>query len=274
MGCSRWSLGIDIQPHQLMAVALARRRDGFQLRGWWRFPLLGADPVRLPADLPQVLSALRTRLPHRLSVRAAFPVEQAIRHTLPGSGQKLTPAQHQAWLLAQSERQLMLPASELACDFARLSGTTGQWQVCAIRRTQRDAWCAAFAQAGLALQRLTLMPCALRTLARLAGEAPTVPLIHSDGQRFCWIAPWGQPLQYGCIPCAAGLAAASAAWHEAVPSGEAAPAPLLCGDGYGRAGWSPFSLLRHRSSPLPSEPALFCVALGLASMAEEQPWTI
>ncbi|XEH07243.1 pilus assembly protein PilM [Edwardsiella tarda] len=226
MECGRWLLGIDIQPHQLIAVALVRRRDGDQLRGWWHFPLRGeATPTRFPADLPQALSALRARLPRRLSVRTAFPVEQAICHTLPGTPPALTPLQQQTWLWAQSERRLMLPASELACDFTRVADSTGSWQVCAIRRTQRDAWCALFAQAGLVLRRLTLLPCALRTLARLVGEAPTVPLIHGDGQRFCWIAPWGQPLQYGCIPCEAGLAAASAAWEAAAPSGEESPRP-------------------------------------------------
>lgn len=275
MECGRWLLGIDTQPHQLIAVALVRRRDGDQLRGWWHFPLRGeATPTRFPADLPQALSALRARLPRRLSVRTAFPVEQAICHTLPGTSPALTPLQQQTWLRAQSERRLMLPASELACDFTRVADSTGSWQVCAIRRTQRDAWCALFAQAGLVLRRLTLLPCALRTLARLVGEAPTVPLIHGDGQRFCWIAPWGQPLQYGCIPCEAGLAAASAAWEAAAPSGEESPPPLLCGHGCGQTGWDPFSLLRHRSAPLPREPAQCCVALGLALMVETPQWTI
>lgn len=167
----------------------------------------------------------------------------------------------------------MLPASELACDFTRVADSTGSWQVCAIRRTQRDAWCALFAQAGLVLRRLTLLPCALRTLARLVGEAPTVPLIHGDGQRFCWIAPWGQPLQYGCIPCEAG-------WRQLAPLGRRRrrrvrnlPALTV---------WSrmwpdrlgSFSLLRHRSAPLPREPAQCCVALGLALMAETPQWTI
>ncbi|XEH56651.1 hypothetical protein NMD70_01255 [Edwardsiella tarda] len=134
----------------------------------------------------------------------------------------------------------MLPASELACDFTRVADSTGSWQVCAIRRTQRDAWCALFAQAGLVLRRLTLLPCALRTLARLVGEAPTVPLIHGDGQRFCWIAPWGQPLQYGCIPCEAGLAAASAAWEAAAPSGEASPRPYCVVTDVARPAGIPF----------------------------------
>lgn len=55
MECGRWLLGIDIQPHQLIAVALVRRRDGDQLRGWWHFPLRGgyayAIPRRSPAGL-------------------------------------------------------------------------------------------------------------------------------------------------------------------------------------------------------------------------------
>ena len=92
MECGRWLLGIDIQPHQLIAVALVRRRDGEQLRGWWHFPLRGeATPTRFPADLPQALSALRARLPRRLSVRTAFPVEQANCQTQPGTPPALTP---------------------------------------------------------------------------------------------------------------------------------------------------------------------------------------
>ncbi|MDA6076679.1 hypothetical protein O0544_09380 [Edwardsiella anguillarum] len=45
MGSGHWRLGIDIQPAQLIAVALSARRDGIQLRGWWRLPLT-ADPDR------------------------------------------------------------------------------------------------------------------------------------------------------------------------------------------------------------------------------------
>nr|WP_252860711.1 hypothetical protein [Edwardsiella ictaluri] len=76
MGGGHWRLGIDIQPAQLVAVALSARRDGIQLRGWWRLPLT-VDPDRdgLSPSLPATLTTLRARLPRRLSVRAAFPAE-------------------------------------------------------------------------------------------------------------------------------------------------------------------------------------------------------
>ncbi|SPW32358.1 Uncharacterised protein [Edwardsiella tarda] len=62
MECGRWLLGIDIQPHQLIAVALVRRRDGDQLRGWWHFPLRGeATSTRFPPI---------SRRPYRHCVRA------------------------------------------------------------------------------------------------------------------------------------------------------------------------------------------------------------
>lgn len=119
MGSGHWRLGIDIQPAQLIAVALSARRDGIQLRGWWRLPLT-ADPDRdgLSPSLPAALAALRARLPRRLSVRAAFPAERAIRDTLAGSALPLTPWQRHRLLLAQGERQLMLPAHQMVCDFA------------------------------------------------------------------------------------------------------------------------------------------------------------
>ncbi|WFN97488.1 hypothetical protein MAY91_05445 [Edwardsiella ictaluri] len=119
MGGGHWRLGIDIQPAQLVAVALSARRDGIQLRGWWRLPLT-VDPDRdgLSPSLPATLTTLRARLPRRLSVRAAFPAERAIRDMLPGSTLPLTPWQRHRLLLAQGERQLMLPAHQLACDFA------------------------------------------------------------------------------------------------------------------------------------------------------------
>lgn len=271
----RWFLGIDIQPRQLVAVALSARRDGFQLRGWWQFPLAvppGQDGIS-PA-LPAALAALRARLPHRLSVRSAFPAGQAIRDTLPGSTLPLSPWQRHGLLLAQSERQLMLPGHELACDFAPDPAGGGRWQLCAIRRAQRDRWCELFERASLPLQRLTLAPCALRRLARLAGESPEAPLIHCDGQRFGWITPWGMPLQYGFVPIAAGVETACAHALDGCAPTALAPAPLLCGCDCGRRGWSGFTALRHLSSPLPSEPALFCLALGLALMTESPTWTI
>ncbi|WLJ43294.1 hypothetical protein Q8004_16065 [Edwardsiella piscicida] len=60
MGGGHWRMGIDIQPAQLIAVALSARRDGIQLRGWWRLPLTAApDRDGLSSSLPAALAALR-----------------------------------------------------------------------------------------------------------------------------------------------------------------------------------------------------------------------
>ncbi|EPC5195673.1 pilus assembly protein PilM [Edwardsiella piscicida] len=274
MGGGHWRMGIDIQPAQLIAVALSARRDGIQLRGWWRLPLTAApDRDGLSSSLPAALAALRARLPRRLSVRTAFPAERAIRDTLPGSALPLSPWQRHRLLLAQGERQLMLPAHQLACDFAPAPEGGGRWQVCAVHRAQRDRWRALFDGAGLPLQRLTLAPCALRRLARLAGESSAAPLIYGDGRRFCWIAPWGSPLQYGFVSLADGPETACAQAVAALPPGVTeGVAPLRCGSDSGSRGWSGLRAVRHLVSPLPADPAAFCLALGLALMPESPPW--
>ncbi|WP_392404964.1 hypothetical protein [Edwardsiella piscicida] len=77
MGGGHWRMGIDIQPAQLIAVALSARRDGIQLRGWWRLPLTAApDRDGLSPSLPAALAALRASL---VTLAAASPAAGAGR---------------------------------------------------------------------------------------------------------------------------------------------------------------------------------------------------
>ncbi|WFN97487.1 hypothetical protein MAY91_05440 [Edwardsiella ictaluri] len=49
-------------------------------------------------------------------------------------------------------------------------------------------------------------------------------------------------------------------------------APLHCGSDSGHRGWSGLRAVRHLVSPLPADPAAFCLALGLAVMPESPLW--
>ncbi|WP_227745136.1 hypothetical protein [Hafnia paralvei] len=90
-----------------------------------------------------------------------------------------------------------------------------------------------------------------------------------------WAAPFSQSLAFGYIPREVGEEHSSVA--ERVTSHAAqydVPAhSMLCCGAVQSSGWSPFSALTFLQPPLPAQPEMFALAIGLALCAERTSWS-
>ncbi|EGY28000.1 hypothetical protein Rin_00020860, partial [Candidatus Regiella insecticola 5.15] len=77
-----WQVGLDIQMNFIRALAVTRRRYGWQLRYWWQQALpsgiLQAGNLQQPEALSERLCLLRKQLPQNISLRIALPAQRIL----------------------------------------------------------------------------------------------------------------------------------------------------------------------------------------------------
>ncbi len=81
-----WQVGLDIQMEAIRALAVIRRRNGWQLRYWWHKILpsgvLREGILHQPDILSEQLKLLRKQLPRHISLRIALPAQRILQHTI------------------------------------------------------------------------------------------------------------------------------------------------------------------------------------------------
>ena len=174
-----------------------------------------------------------------------------------------------------AERSLMLPRSEFVCDYTRLPSQPKAWLMTAVRQQDMRDWQTPLIAAGLTPTVADITPCALRRVAALSGQSPTALLLHVGEYVLTWTAPFSQPLAFGFItrqndesmPELIERAVAHAAL-QGIDSVEV----LTCGTN-NASDWSPFRALTYLQPPLPSQPEMFALAVGLALCEERTSWS-
>ncbi|MBW7981278.1 hypothetical protein ES150_01720 [Enterobacillus tribolii] len=273
MFSQRWQTGVDISPGGMCAVALSRRRDGWQLKRWWQLSppadLFCDGRLQRPRQLGEWLRDWRRELPANARIRLGLPPAQVMQRYLPRPDRQLSPAVRQEALRIAVEKQFHLSCKEMAYDYAPAARDGDGVVVTAARRRDLQGWLDAMSVAGLTPDAVDITPCALRRVAALCGTPPDKLLLYRTSQTLLWVSPRPQPLAYGCV--AAGDDDVSQAVCAALQAG-------FTGDGYLLSGaaapaeWSPFGFLRQLQPPLPRQPQDFTLALGLALHPGAEAW--
>ncbi len=271
-----WQVGLDIQNGYARAIAVQKRRNGWQLRHWWQQPLpqdvMRQGILHETEQLIVILSRWRRLLPVTLSLRICLPAQRIIQLRLPTPDSRLLEPQRDAFIRASAAKKLPLAVESLLIDYRAESCDSGQLLVTAAREEEVAQWQGCLAQAKLFPDAIELTPCAIQQSACSAGVPAESLLLHRMNQQWLWVAPHGLPFQFGLLE--EDEAPAAGQWRETLCG--LYSASKLCGDDIyyssvkqelppaGLCDWSPFSAFRHKSPPLPVESGAFAIAAGLA----------
>lgn len=273
-----WQIGLDIQNRSVQAIALQRRRHGWQLRQWWRQPLsedvLCDERLEHPQHLIPVLRRWRNLLPRRFSLRIALPAPLVLQHCLPPPAQPLDRAALTWYVKAQLASLLPLGGQAVALDYRQDNQAPHPLYVTMARQQEMNQWLACLAEADLVPQVVEITPCVLRTLARNAGVAADHLLLHSCDTHWLWASPWEQSLSFGVLPLSTasedqaaqtaylatgGQRTQNVCYSKPPPTGLPTSSVLL----------SPLSMIQQLHPPLPEQPAIYALAIGLALRGED-----
>lgn len=297
MRLQAWQVGLDIQTGFARAIAVQRRRYGWQLRHWWQHPLppstLREGMLHQTEPLIALLSQWRATLPSDISLRICLPAQRIMQLILPEPDALLREPQRSAFLFANAAKQFPLSIQSLVMDYRTDPCGDKNVVVTAARQQELQHWLACLSQAKLFPQVVDIAPCALQIAASLAGLQAETPLLHQLTEGWLWASPTGLPFQFGIFDADmfdANIFDAEEHGSEKITvsatPGEAIRqqyrAAKLCAEGVyyssetgtvvpaGMSGWSPFSALAQMSPPLPAIPSAFVLATGLALRPDDR----
>lgn len=275
-----WRVGLDIQNGVVRALAVQRRRDGWQLRHWWQLPLpsdtLRAGSLHDPDSLCEVLHQWRRELPRFISLRIALPPALIFQQRMAAPDSRLREPERSGYIEKMASRTLPVSRDALALDYRDDPHTPDTVLVTAARKTALTAWLSCLARAGLYADVVDISPCALRCVARQVGISPHAPLLHRFEDSWLWISPVGQPLHFGTFTSQDSGEHATpldyireiderfpASAHYPVYLSSSVPNTDI-GDVERLIPWSPLAAFSYQQPPLPTEPSTFAIAAGLA----------
>lgn len=270
MAFQTWQVGLDIQNTQLCALAIQRRRGGWQLRRWWQ-QALPQDTLRngVLQSSPALLAALRQlkqQLPRRSSLRVALPDRLVLQRPLPLPAQRLQEPGLARYVTAAAQQLFPVEPEALALDY-RASEAARQLYVTAARREAIDQWLAPLQESGLRPAVLEPTTCALAQVAQAAGLPHHAGVLLHRHTQWLWycrasdrlagsasLEMTAEETAQRCFPQASIL-------YGCAPAHIALPAAFLR--------FSPCRLFYWRQPPLPQQEAAFCIAAGLALRPED-----
>ncbi|AYC20888.1 hypothetical protein DZA65_04045 [Dickeya dianthicola] len=291
-----WQVGLDIQNGFMRALAVQRRRHGWQLRHWWQLPLpsgtLSGGSLHHPAALCTVLRQWRQELPRFVSLRLGFPASRVLQQRLALPDRRLREPQRGEYIGKMAAKVLPVSGDDLALDYRPDPQTPNRLLVTAARQTELHVWLDCLRDAGLQPDAVDITPCALRCMAAQAGLATDRLLLHRFDDHWLWVAPLGEPLAFGTFypddiypdnmtsrsdggattpdvlkyvsTCYQNNASHQAYFSASAPEYmQQVPATLIP--------WSPLSAFDRQQPPLPAFPAAFAIAGGLAIRPEDTP---
>lgn len=274
-----WQVGLDIQSRSLRAIAVQRRRSGWQLRHWWQqtlpCPVLRDGYLDQSESLIPLLRQWRTRLPRHISLRIALPAQRVLQHRMPAPDPRLQEPARSGYITTQGAKQFPLDSQTLVLDYRASSPQATSLLLTAARRQELQQWLHCLQQADLHPQIVDITPCALLSMAVCAGLAPEAALLHRLDDQWLWLAPRTEPFTYGqwgieTIPHAVQALNAVRAACQSVGDKEIYYSGVLEEPlPEGALAWSPFSAFRYLHPPLPTLPQAFVLAGGLALRAED-----
>ncbi|MBX9446903.1 type IV pilus biogenesis protein PilM [Dickeya chrysanthemi] len=286
-----WQVGLDIQNGFIRAMAVQRRRYGWQLRHWWQLPLpdgtLRGGSLHHPTELCTVLRQWRQELPRFVSLRLGFPAPRVLQQRLAMPDRRLREPQRGEYIRKMAVKALPVSGDDLALDYRPDPQTPNMLLVTAARQTELDIWLHCLRDAGLQPDAVDITPCALRCMAARAGLADDRLLLHRFDDHWLWVSPLKAPLAFGTFhpddmadgatdiqvepdlikyvsTCYQKEVSPVAYLSASTPAGLQHTSASL-------AAWSPLTAFSQQRPPLPAFPAAFAIAGGLAIRPEDSP---
>ena len=283
-----WQVGLDIQEDSFCALAVQRRRYGWQLRHWHYQSVssscIGDKTAMLSPEIMAALSEWRRNLPRRVSLRIALPADVILQQSIKLPEPSLS-LQEQSWLVEASMSKLFpLAARELAVDYRLISSVnsersdSGEIVVSATRRSVIEYWKTELARADIFPDIIDTTPCVLRYMALSGGVPPDSLLVHQLYEKYLLVSPLNRPFYYQVISDNAMTVLERIEYarqtyqqisgytvnqvnYSGLPTLEDFPSYIQC--------WSPLVALQQMQPPLPEAPQQFVLACGLALRSED-----
>ncbi|MCX8958871.1 pilus assembly protein PilM [Erwinia psidii] len=268
MAFMTWQVGLDIQNGQLCALAVQRRRNGWQLRHWWQHALphdtLTDGQLQRSEVFTTLLQRFRKQLPYRVSLRVGFPPQLVLQRKLEVTRQQLREPHCGSYIYAAAKRFFPVEPETLTLDYRQPQQRDDQLWLTATRREALQGWLHCLHEADLSPQVLELTPTALFVLAKNMRLDPGAVLVHRLYDHWLWCCPFRQP-NWGCCSLQDApdftslrrvhLPDVNSFYYSAIMD-----TPLPEG-----ARWlNPLAVLAHMQPPLPINPGAFTLAAGLA----------
>ncbi|MBO1550437.1 type IV pilus biogenesis protein PilM [Yersinia pseudotuberculosis] len=284
-----WQVGLDIQMEAIRALAVIRRRNGWQLRYWWHQVLpsgvLREGILHQPDILSEQLKLLRKQLPRHISLRIALPAQRILQHTIHVPDRRLREPERDGFIKASASRLFPVNSQALALDYCRETVASSELLITAARQSEVQQWQACLEQAGLSSQVIDIAPCALRYMATAAGLSGPYWLVHRLANEWLWVSSSDMPFHSGVVAIDAecrtqendirSLSALLAQLNMRCAGEDGAPLAVYYSSVVKESlpentrSWSPLTAFAHYQPPLPALPAAFTLAGGLAVRAAD-----
>lgn len=203
-----WQVGLDIQNHSVRAVAVQRRRCGWQLRQWWQQtsvePLLRDGRLQSPEILSALLRRWRSNLPRHISVRIGLPAQRVLQQSFPVPDSRLREPERSWYIQANAGKQFPVDSQTLTLDYRADPLDPERLCVTAARQDEINAWLRCLQAADLNPQVIDITPSVLRCMATCAGLSPQYPLLHRLEDEWLAVASLGSGFAFTIIPCVDG----------------------------------------------------------------------
>ncbi|POD96078.1 pilus assembly protein HofM [Pectobacterium odoriferum] len=277
-----WQVGVDIQNGFMRALAVQRRRDGWQLRHWWQYPLpddtLRSGSLHHTEALCEALRTWHRLLPGHISLRVGFPAQLILQQHLPLPDRRLQEPERSLYIETMAARKLPISSESLAIDYREDPQRQGSLLVTAARRQEIDKWLVCLNNAGLRPDVFEISTCALRVMAQRAGLDANRLLLHRLLDGWLWVSPLNHAFHSGVIHLdelndeTDILSVVSTRYQHDVDgiayySSVSPDLPSQQTDVLQT--WSPLTVFNHMQPPLPSFPSAFAIAGGLALRPED-----
>jgi pilus assembly protein HofM len=287
--CSQyWQVGLDIQMEAIRALAVVRRRYGWQLRFWWHQTLpsgvLQEGILQQPDLVSDKLKLLRKQLPRHISLRIALPAQRILQHTMPAPDRRLREPERDGFIKTMASRAFPVSSEALALDYRSETVSGGELFITAARQSEVRQWQECLYQAGLSSQMIDITPCALRYMAVAAGLSGPYWLVHRLANEWLWVSSSDMPFDFGVVAVDADdgvpegrlsnifnpFSALLTQLHTRYPEPGGAPMKVYYSSTMDElspentTAWLPFAAFAQYQPPLPPLPAAFTLAGGLA----------
>ena len=249
-----WKIGLHIQQHDVLAVAIVRDASGWLLQRWWRMPLAHQVVVdgliREPEQLTAVLLPWSRELPHRHHIHLSFPANRTLQKKLHRPAMTLREPEQTAWLSGAMARELDMEPDALQFDYSE-DTLSPAFNVTAAQSKEISALLTLMHPLKVQVTAITPDASALQRLIPYLPEHQQC-LVWRDDAQWLWAtrSAWGRK-STGDIGSIDELATTLSLPTTAIAQ---------CSPG----GFDPLSAVSVRQPPIPTQSHHFAIALGLA----------
>jgi pilus assembly protein HofM len=263
---AQWQVGVDIQRDRLRAVAVQHRRYGWQLRGWWEWPVShhSPDDTQQPshADVVSALAALRLSLPYGYRIRVGIPTGRTLQQQMSLPAMAMTETDTCRYIGQMAAQQLDIPVSQLCWDYVARTATDSGSKSVSVATAPADVVARLqeyFTQSKCHLRAITPDALALAPYQALLGGSSWV--IYRSQHDWLWYGPqqWGAT-RVSDVPEVPALLERLGCKSEHIHF--CGPQEALTEQPQERL--DPYRLLHLVAPPLPENIDPFVIALGLA----------